>query len=71
MQLKYTGGDVCPDTNEPTTISINAYCDPDAAWDYYDLGPGMIGDICSPYIDSVSRAACASLSVSQLWGYLD
>merc|ERR1712096_293610 len=69
--MKYTGGSICPESNEATSFTINLYCDPDAAWDYYDFSPGMIGDICAPYLDTVSRAACSNLSVSQLWGYLE
>ena len=47
------------------------YCDPEMGWEEYDFSAGAMGDICSPYVDTVSRAACARLSVSQLWNYLD
>lgn len=70
VKLTYTNGATCPSTNEPTQFSINMYCDPDMGWEEYDFSAGAMGDICSPNIDTVSRVACARLSVSQLWDYL-
>lgn len=70
VKLTYTGGDACPTTGKPTQFSINMYCDPNMGWEDYDFSAGMLGDICSPYLDTVSRAACSRLSVSQLWDYL-
>ena len=46
------------------------YCDDSKDKDYYDISPGVLGDLCSPYIDTVSKAACPVLSVSDLWDYL-
>lgn len=46
------------------------YCDPDMGWEEYDFSAGAMGNVCSPYVDTVSRAACARLSTSQLWAYL-
>lgn len=39
-------------------------------WEDFDLSPGVLGDLCAPHIDSVSRAACPRLSTSELWNYL-
>lgn len=47
------------------------YCDPDMSLTEYDFSAGALGDICSPHVDTLSKAACSRLSVSQLWDYLD
>ena len=70
VKLTYINGAICPETNEPTTFSINMYCDPDMGWEEYDFSAGAYGPICTPHIDTISRVACSRLSVSQLWDYL-
>jgi hypothetical protein len=51
-------------------FSVNMYCDPDMDIEDYDFSLGALGNICEPHVDTVSKAACARLSVSQLWEYL-
>lgn len=51
-------------------FSINAYCDPSMGTTDYDVSIGVLGNICEPYIDTVSSVACSKLSVSALWDYL-
>ena len=46
------------------------YCDPDMGTTDYDISLGVLGNICEPYVDTVSNAACSKLSVSALWAYL-
>lgn len=46
------------------------YCDPTMGLKDYDISLGVLGNICEPYIDTVSNAACSKLSVSDLWEYL-
>jgi len=36
----------------------------------YDISFGVLGNICEPYVDTVSSVACSRLSVSELWEYL-
>lgn len=71
VAMTYTGGQVCEKTGEPTQFRINLYCNPSGSWTSYDYSAGMMGDICNPHFDLVSRAACPRLSVSDLWGYLE
>jgi len=44
------------------------YCDKDVE-DYFI--PVAEGDECSPYVNVISKYACPSLTVSELWGYLE
>ena len=46
------------------------YCDPNMPLTVHDTSAGVLGDLCAPYLEIVSQAACPRLSVSQLWGYL-
>ena len=70
IKLTYTNGEKCESTNIPTKFSINAYCDPTMGLTDYDISLGVLGNICEPYIDTVSSVACSKLSVSELWDYL-
>lgn len=71
MRLTYTNGANCDATsNTKAKFSINMYCDPDAEDKYFDISPGVLGNLCEPYVDLVTKAACSKLSVSQLWDYL-
>jgi hypothetical protein len=71
IKLTYKNGEICPSSGAPYEFSLNMYCDPTMALTDYDTSAGVLGkNLCSPYIDIVSQAACARLSVSQLWGYL-
>lgn len=69
VRLSYTGGALCGDSQQPATMNINMYCDATQEFDYYDVSVAL-GDPCAPYVDVVSKAACARLDVSDLWGYL-
>ncbi len=46
------------------------YCNEDMAIDEFDFSAGVLGNICTPYIDTISKAACARLNVTELWEYL-
>lgn len=70
VKLQYTGGSTCPETGKPTTFTINMYCDSSMEKTAFDYSQGALGNVCTPYVDTVSWAACERLSVSQLWGYL-
>ena len=74
VALKYVNGSPCEtDPTRKTSFTINMYCDKDMSWDEYDISPGVLtndGDICAPYIDTKTRAACPILSTSELWDYL-
>ena len=71
VRLTYTGGSNCDDTsNTKATFSINMYCDPDAEDTYFDVSPGVLGNVCEPYVDTVTKQACSKLDVSELWDYL-
>jgi hypothetical protein len=70
VKLTYTNGAICPSSGEQTKFSLNMYCDPDMALTEYDFSAGALGDICSPHVDTLSKAACSRLNVSQLWDYL-
>jgi len=72
VSLKYSNGPACEsDPSRQSSLTLNMYCDDNMHWDDYDLSMGVLGDLCEPYIDSVSKVACSRLSVSQLWDYLD
>ena len=64
IKLTYTNGQVCEATGVPTKFSLNMYCDPDMGTTDYDISLGVLGNLCEPYIDTVSNAACSRLSVS-------
>ena len=70
IKLTYTNGQKCEATGTPTRFSLNMYCDPDMGQTDYDISLGVLGNLCEPYIDTVSNAACSRLSVSELWEYL-
>ena len=70
VKLTYTGGDLCESTQEPTKFSLNMYCDESMGWDEFDFSLGLQGNICEPYLDTVSKAACSNLDVSELWEYI-
>ena len=70
VKLTYENGTTCAETGRPTMFSLNMYCDPNMGWEDYDFSIGVLGNLCEPYLDTVSRVACARLSVSQLWEYL-
>ena len=40
------------------------YCDPDMGIEGLDISAGVLGDLCSPYLDVVSKAACPNIVVS-------
>lgn len=69
VKLTYQNGVTCAETGRPTKFSLNMYCNEDMGIKDYDISP-VLGNLCEPYIDTVSKAACARISVSQLWGYL-
>ena len=70
IKLTYTNGQLCDVTQVPLKFSLNMYCDPDMGETDYDISIGVLGNLCEPYIDTVSKAACSRLSVSELWEYL-
>lgn len=70
VKLTYTNGDLCPDTLIPMRFSLNMYCDESMGTTDFDISAGVLGNLCEPYIDTVSNAACSRLSVSELWSYL-
>ena len=70
VSLTYTNGAICESTGEPAQFTINMYCDKTMGWQDYDFSAGVLGDICSPHFDTVSRVACARFSTSELWSYL-
>jgi len=70
IKLTYTDGTKCDETGTPTKFSLNMYCDPDMGLQDYDISVGVLGNLCEPYVDTVSNAACSKLSVSELWEYL-
>ncbi len=53
------------------TFSINMYCDSTQDKEYFDVSAGVLGDLCNPYLDTVSWVACPRLSVSEIWTYLE
>ena len=56
VRLTYTGGSKCTETsNTKATFSINMYCDPDADDTYFDVSPGVLGNVCEPYVDTVTK----------------
>ena len=69
--MTYINGAVCPETQEPMTFSINMYCDSTQDHEYFDVSAGVLGDLCNPYLDTVSWVACPRLSVSELWSYIE
>lgn len=70
VQLIYKNGEKCPETGEDTKFTLNMYCDESMGMKEFDYSAGVLGNICNPYIDTVSKAACARLSVSDLWEYI-
>lgn len=44
------------------------YCDPQMS--DADFMPFAYGDECSPYVNIISKYACATLSVSEIWDYI-
>lgn len=56
VRLTYKNGANCNSTsNTKATFSVNMYCDPDADADYFDVSPGVLGNICEPYVDTVTK----------------
>ena len=70
VKLTYLHGAVCEETGMQTKFSLNMYCDPSMSMTDFDFSAGVLGNICEPYIDTISKAACSRLSVSQLWEYI-
>jgi len=71
VKLTYTNGAICDATSGTKAVfSINMYCDESMGWQDFDVSPGVLGNLCEPYVDTLSKVACSRLSVSQLWGYL-
>jgi len=71
VSLSYVNGPICNATsNTKAKLRINMYCDPNESSTYFDVSPGVLGNVCEPYIDTVSNAACSKLNVSELWAYL-
>lgn len=62
---------MCASDQQPMTFSINMYCDKSQAKDYFDVSAGVLGDLCNPYLDTVSWVACPRLSVSEIWAFLE
>ena len=71
IKLTYENGPRCPDSDSHSSFSLNMYCDPDMKITGFDFSAGVQGDLCTPYFDTVSKAACPNIVVSQLWGYLE
>ena len=72
VMLKYENGPKCEsDPSRKKSLTLNLYCDNDMDWDEYDLSSGVLGDLCEPYIDSISKVACSQLSTSELWDYVE
>ena len=51
ISLQYTGGEICPLTNEPRTFTVNVYCFDGVEGDYI---PITYGTECDPYVNIVS-----------------
>ena len=47
------------------------YCNPDMSLEDVDVSAGVLGDLCSPHFDIVSRAACPNLVIDKLWIYIE
>jgi len=70
IKLTYTGGDLCETTQVPTKFSLNMYCDDTMELTDFDYSLGLQGNICEPYLDTVSKAACSNLDISEIWEYI-
>jgi len=70
ISLTYSNGDIC-ENGEQASFTINLYCNDTMALDELAYNGLVRGGDCNPQVDMVSGAACARLSVSQLWEYLD
>jgi len=72
VQLSYINGAPCEsDPSRLSSFTINMYCDDTMGWEDYDFSPGVLGDLCAPHVDTVSKIACPRFSTSQLFSYLD
>ena len=69
IKLEYKNGATCPSSGEKYSFSINVYCAPDI--ETADYIPLAHGDECSPYVNFVSKYGCPTLTVSELWDYID
>ena len=70
--MSYVNGQQCEsDPSKQMSFTLNMYCDDSMGWKEFDLSPGVLGDLCNPHIDTISKVACPRFSVSQLWGYLE
>ena len=65
--LTYTGGEICPLTNEPRTFTVNVYCMSDVPGDYTGL---THGEECNPYVNIVSQFGCPILDFGDVFYYL-
>merc|ERR1712060_20056 len=70
VKLTYANGSTCPSSGQPYKFSINMYCDETMGHEDYEFSLGALGNICEPYIDTVSWVACKRLDVSALWDYI-
>jgi hypothetical protein len=70
VKLSYENGAICPESGMKMKFTLNMYCDPDMDIDEYDFSAGALGNVCEPYLDTVSKVACSRLSISQLWEYI-
>lgn len=68
IALQYTGGASCPSSGGDYAFTVNVYCDPQE--DEIDYIPIARGDVCSPYVNIISKYGCSTLSVSEIWGYI-
>ena len=71
VALVYKHGDHCHWSQSEASFTINMYCDESMGMHEFEYSSGVLGTICEPYIDTVSKAACARLSISDLWDYME
>jgi hypothetical protein len=73
VSLTYSGGSTCPSTGNPTTFTINVYCNGSLpiADTFYDYN-ATYGTLCDPQVTWVSQiGGCNVLDNSIIWTYLD
>ena len=71
IALKYGGGQICEDTGEPSTFTINMFCNSTFDYEQFEYGVLAYGDICNPQVDMISWAACPRLDINDFFVYLE
>jgi len=72
VQLTYSNGPACPATGDPSTFTVNVYCNPDVEveWDF-SVGLQALGSSCTPYVNMSSKYGCEAVSINALWDILE